>query len=151
MNPRDTSATVFTRASVDDGATRNTGSMSASATPSSQSAAASSGVRSGVIAPTPPAVARSRANAALPYRSIGFQYDMTTTAAPVSATCVTVLRTSRTLVPAPSDLSTACWMTGPSINGSEYGSPTSTTSTPASTIARSALTQPSYDGKPAGR
>ena len=44
----------------------------------------------------------------------------------------------------------ACYFR-PSINGSEYGSPTSTTSTPARTIAFMAATAPSRDGKPAGR
>ena len=45
----------------------------------------------------------------------------------------------------------ARWMVGPSMSGSLYGSPISTTSTPAATIAVSASTHPSTVGNPAGR
>ncbi len=47
----------------------------------------------------------------------------------------TAVKTSETCVPAWSACSAACWTVGPSITGSEYGRPTSTISTPASTIA----------------
>ena len=40
-------------------------------------------------------------------------------------------------------------MTGPSISGSEYGGPTSSTSAPASAMARNAASDPSRSGNPA--
>ena len=49
------------------------------------------------------------------------------------------------------DARSRAWIVGPSITGSEYGEPTSTMSTPASTIARIASMPPSTVGKPAGR
>jgi hypothetical protein len=91
------------------------------------------------------------ANRPTPYRSTGFQYDITSVGAPVAATARTVSRTSSVVVPLASAISAARWIVGPSISGSLYGSPTSTTSTPAATIAVSASTQPSTVGKPAGR
>ena len=56
---------------------------------------------------------------------------MTSTGTPVRATASTVRSTRAGVVPAASARSTACWITGPSITGSEYGRPTSTASTPA--------------------
>ena len=88
-----------------------------------------------MIIPAPPAAARSAANRSTPYCSIGFQYVMTTTGTPVRATASTVRSTPAGVIPPASASSTACWITGPSSTGSEYGRPTSTTSTPASTIA----------------
>jgi hypothetical protein len=49
-------------------------------------------------------------------------------------------------VPPASAASTARWMVGPSMTGSLYGTPSSTTSTPASIIVRTAATEPSTDG-----
>ena len=65
MNPLPTDATRAMRSGVEDGATRNTGSTFAAPTASSHPAA-SSGMRSGVITPEPPAAAKSRANASTP-------------------------------------------------------------------------------------
>ena len=68
---------------------------------------------------------------------------MTSVGAPVAATASTARSTSACRVPASSDAWWAAWMTGPSISGSLYGMPISTTSTPASTIATSASTEAS--------
>ena len=45
----------------------------------------------------------------------------------------------------------AAWMTGPSMTGSEYGSPSSSTSTPFSTIATAASTLSSKVGESDGQ
>ena len=71
------------RSSVEDGDTRKMRSSSWASEAAIQ-ASASSGVRSGVIAPDPPAAARSRAKASGPYFSIRFQYVITTAWVPVS-------------------------------------------------------------------
>ena len=73
----------------------------------------------GVITPHPPAAARSRAKASTPNLSTGFQYDMTTVAAPVLATSPAMAMTSAGVVPPRKAWSAAAWITGPSINGSE--------------------------------
>ena len=61
---------------------------------------------------------------------------MTTAAAPAAATAATAASTSAIPTPARTAGSTAAWMVGPSIPGSEYGTPTSITSQPPATIAR---------------
>src|SRR4051812_18818873 len=127
------------RSSLDEGATRKIGSTPAASTAASQGPA-SSGMRSGVITPAPPAAAKSVANLSAPYRATGFQYVMTSAGAPVAATADTVPSTSGARVPAASARSTAAWIVGPSMSGSEYGQPTSTASTPADTIAVIAAT-----------
>ena len=104
-----------------------------------------------MISPAPPAAARSAANRSTPYCSTGFQYVITSTGTPLRATASTVRSTPAVVVPAASARSTAVWITGPSSTGSEYGRPTSTTSTPPETIAVSAAIPPSTDGTPAGR
>lgn len=71
---------------------------------------------------------------------------MTTTGAPRPATCSTACSVSRTRVPCCSATSTARWMTGPSITGSVYGMPSSTTSAPASIMVRTACTEPGTVG-----
>jgi hypothetical protein len=71
-NPRLAAVVDRSRASVDDGATRNTRSRSARSAAAIHSPA-SSGMRSGVMSPAPPAPARSVANRSTPYRSTGFQ------------------------------------------------------------------------------
>src|SRR5919199_783643 len=76
---------------------------------------------------------------------------MTSVAAPVAATLETVCMTSGVVVWWASATSTAAWMVGPSMTGSEYGRPTSTTSTPPSTMAVIAGVPPPTDGKAAGR
>ena len=148
--PRHTAAVAAIRASVDEGATRNTRSSPCSSDAASHSSA-SSGIRSGVISPAPPAAARSRAKAGTPYRSTGFQYVMISVGTPSAAVASTVRSTSATRTPPASAASAARWMVGPSMTGSEYGSPTSTTSTPDSTMARIAAMPPSTVGNPAGR
>ena len=65
MNPRLTDATRAIRSAVDEGATRKIGSTFAAPTASSHPAA-SSGMRSGVMTPEPPAAAKSRAKASTP-------------------------------------------------------------------------------------
>ena len=65
MKPRVTSATLAIRASVEDGATRKTGSMPAAVTAASHGPA-SSGVRSGVMTPAPPAAAIASAKGTTP-------------------------------------------------------------------------------------
>jgi hypothetical protein len=60
----------------------------------------------------------------------------------VAATASTVRSTSAVRVPWRRAASTAAWIVGPSISGSVYGSPTSTTSAPASTMARIADAAP---------
>ena len=76
---------------------------------------------------------------------------MTSAGTPAPAMASTVRSVSATLVPAASAACTACWMTGPSISGSEYGRPTSMMSAPASAMATAAVIAPSTLGKPAGR
>ncbi len=66
---------------------------------------------------------------------------MTRVGAPVAATASTARSTSAWRVPACSEAWWAAWMTGPSMSGSEYGMPTSTASTPASTMATIASTE----------
>ncbi len=136
------------RVSDDDGATRNNVSSGTGRWPAAAAShgPASSGMMSGRITPAPPAAARSAANRSTPYRSIGFQYDITSVGAPVAATLETVCSTSGVVVPAASAASTASWMVGPSMTGSEYGRPTSTMSAPPSTRAVMAATAPSTDG-----
>jgi hypothetical protein len=148
--PREAVAVEASRSGVELGATRKTRSSPCASAATSQSAA-SSGIRSGVIRPAPPAAARSRAKASTPYRSTGFQYVITSTGAPVRAICSTAAKTSRTREPPARACSTARWMTGPSMTGSEYGTPSSTMSTPASTIAVAAAIEPATSGKPSGR
>ena len=63
--PRQAAVVERSRASVEDGATRKTRSRSCSSEAASHSPA-SSGIRSGVIAPAPPAAARSAANRSTP-------------------------------------------------------------------------------------
>ncbi len=117
-NPREASQVSLRRRSVEEGATRKIRSRPAASLALIQGPA-SSGIRSGVITPDPPAAAMSAANASTPYRSMGFQYDMTRAAAPASATARTTANTSLGVVPAASARSAACWMTGPSMVGSE--------------------------------
>src|SRR5579875_630661 len=133
------------RLSVDDGATRNTRSRCSVSLASSQ-AAASSGIRSGVIAPDPPACASDVAKRDTPYRSTGFQYVITTAAAPVAATAATASNASRSPTPARTAGSAAAWIVGPSITGSLYGTPTSIASQPPSTMARIAAIETGTDG-----
>ena len=76
---------------------------------------------------------------------------MTKTGTPDAATASTVRSTSATRVPAVSARWTASAITGPSISGSEYGSPSSMMSTPAAAMARAASMAPSTVGNPAGR
>ena len=105
------------RSSVEDGDTRKMRSSSWASEAAIQ-ASASSGVRSGVIAPDPPAAARSRAKASGPYFSIRFQYVITTAWVPVSATASTAAKASRVRTPRASALVPARWMVTPSIIGS---------------------------------
>ncbi len=76
---------------------------------------------------------------------------MTRAGTPAPATASTVRSTSRTRTPPVSARCTASWMTGPSISGSEYGRPISTTSAPERAIASAASIAVSTVGKPAGR
>ena len=88
-----------------------------------------------MMAPQPPAAAKSRAKFSGPYCSTGFQYVMVTQVPPASVTSRVTRNRSGMRKPAASASSAAAWMTGPSIIGSEYGRPTSMTSAPASTMA----------------
>ena len=117
-NPEVTEATVVMRTSVEDGATRKIRSSPLAVVAAIQGPA-SSGVRSGVITPWPPAAARRSAKRSTPYRSIGFQYDMTTGVPPAALTWATTSRTVSGVVPARRARSTAAWMSGPSMSGSE--------------------------------
>ena len=113
--------------------------------------AASSGIRSGVIRPAPPAAARSRANAAPPATAVALdrvpvghhEHRRAGVGDRLDRAQHVAVRT-----PAASARSVARWITGPSITGSEYGSPTSTTSTPASTMARIASIAAGHGGEP---
>ena len=71
-----------------------------------------------MIRPAPPAAARSAANRSAPYRSIGFQYVITTVGVPVAATASTVRSTSAVRTPPSSACWAAAWMVGPSMTGS---------------------------------
>src|ERR1035438_2142214 len=68
---------------------------------------------------------------------------MTAVATPVLAPAATVASTSPMCVPPLRARCTASWITGPSISGSEYGRPISTTSAPPSAIATAAAIAPS--------
>ena len=70
---------------------------------------------------------------------------------PALATVSTALNTPLMLSPLFRAIWLAAWMTGPSITGSEYGSPISTASTPCSTMVLSASSEMSGFGKPYGR
>jgi len=76
---------------------------------------------------------------------------MTTGTAPAAATASTARSTSGMPTPARTATSTASWITGPSMPGSEYGTPTSTTSAPPSTAATMAAIEVSTSGYPTGR
>ena len=134
----------------DDGATRKMVSSPCFSAAASQRPA-SSGIRSGMIAPRPPAAAKSSANFSGPYCSTGFQYVMVTHLPPAAVTSPTTRKRSLMRKPASSAMSAASWIVGPSIIGSEYGKPTSMTSAPASTTALMASIDPSTVGYPAGR
>ncbi|KLN34765.1 hypothetical protein FB00_10595 [Cellulosimicrobium funkei] len=68
-----------------------------------------------------------------------------------SVTAATTRNTSATRTPASSAVWAAAWMTGPSITGSVYGMPSSSTSTPDSTSASAASIDRSTVGNPTGR
>ena len=134
----------------DDGATRKIVSRPCFSAAASQRPA-SSGMRSGMMAPRPPAAAKSSANFSGPYWRIGFQYVMVTQLPPAAVTSRTTWKRSLMRKPASSAMSAASWMVGPSIIGSEYGRPTSMTSAPAATTALMLSIDPSTVGYPAGR
>ena len=73
---------------------------------------ASSGIRSGVIIPSPPAAARSRANASTPQRNTGFQYVITTARPPALLIASTAASASRTRTPPRSAASVAAAIVG---------------------------------------
>jgi hypothetical protein len=109
-------------------------------------------MRSGVMSPAPPAAARSSAKRWTPYCSTGFQYVMTTTGAAVRAVISrTAVKTSRTRKPSARARCVAAWITGPSMTGSEYGRPSSMTSTPFSARTTAASMLVCRSGKPTGR
>lgn len=57
------------------------------------------------------------------------------------ATVSTALNTLAIFSPLSMAICDAAWMTGPSMTGSEYGSPISTAFTPCSTMVRKALSE----------
>ncbi|CAH0326879.1 hypothetical protein SRABI128_05622 [Microbacterium sp. Bi128] len=123
------------RSGEDEGATRNTRSRPYLSEAAIHSAA-SSGMRSGVMSPAPPASARRRENSSTPIRTTGFQYVMTSTAASVLLVMPrTTSKTSRTWKPFARASVVAAWMTWPSMTGSEYGMPISMRSAPFSARA----------------
>ena len=71
---------------------------------------------------------------------------MTTAAPPAALIRSTTVNRSRSRKPARSAVSAAAWITGPSITGSEYGTPTSTRSHPPSIVAVNSSTEPSTVG-----
>ena len=96
--------------------------------------------------PTPAAAAAAR-NASRPRRSTGFAYVITATGIPTPASRI-VARTSSTVAPASRASADACWITPPSMIGSECGIPTSIASAPAS---REAPQQAGVDARVAAR
>src|SRR5450631_324647 len=150
MNPRQNRAVMARRASVLLGATRKMRSRPCASLAATQGSA-SSGNRSGVMSPQPPAAAKSVAKRSTPYRSTGFQYVITTVATPVAATASTVRSTCAVVEPDRNAMSCDRAMIGPSSTGSLYGRPISTASTPPSTSAVSAAMPRSGVGKQAGR
>ncbi len=101
--------------------------------------------------PNPPAEARSRANASTPHLNTGFQYVMMTARPPALLIASTAANASRTRTPPRSAASVATAMVGPSMPGSEYGIPTSTTSQPDSINVVIAEIDVGTSGNPVGR
>src|SRR4029077_13098118 len=149
-NPRDARTVSANRSGVDDGATKKIRSKSRASDTANRSSA-SSGIKSGVIIPSPPAEARSRANASTPHRNTGFQYVITTARPPALLIASTAASASRTRTPPRNAASVAAAITGPSIPGSEYAIPTSMMSQPDSTIAVIAEIDVGTSGNPVGR
>ena len=75
---------------------------------------------------------------------------MTTALPPAADTRSTTVNRSRSRKPADSAAVAAAWIVGPSITGSEYGTPTSTRSQPASIMPVSSSTD-AVDRRVAGR
>jgi hypothetical protein len=136
---------------VELGAARNTRSSPVRSLVAIHSEA-ESGVMSGVMRPAPPASRRASAKRSTPYWSTGFQYVITSTGASTrERTPSTAANTSRTRKPADRAACVAFWIASPSITGSEYGSPSSSASTPFSTSATAASMLVARSGKPTGR
>mmetsp|Transcript_1332 Transcript_1332/g.3101 ORF Transcript_1332/g.3101 Transcript_1332/m.3101 type:complete len:226 (+) Transcript_1332:592-1269(+) len=149
MKPLDASAILVMRSMGVVGVDSSTRSTPFSLQMRDTSYVSSSGM-SGISNPLAPAAAISLTNASTPFRRMGLKYWNSTTGALRSGdTRVSIASTLPSVVPFSSARVAAAWMMGPSASGSEYGTPSSMTSAPASSRMRSAFSVASRLGSPA--
>src|SRR5713101_2398153 len=111
------------------GATMKTVSSEADRSQLATGSASSIGM-SGTITPATPACAASAAKRRASWARIGFTYDISTTGAPTPDTSLASSRHPSMVMPCSSAVCPAFWITGPSANGSECGTPISSAATP---------------------